>query len=221
MFSFFFPPFCACWDLSVLHFFEELILNRSLQSWLVTIQATGNWYWNFYMAFSYRKLTAKLLWRGAECWKECQKLLNIAETIEHMRTSDLVDQDLANSSEGPLIQRRCPFSPVWWLYCTIFFITFPRITPISILREFFFSFCLKGKHLLLVELQLFVAIFTCHCNAIQKQIEIVMLFWSSVRDSFWNENHGKTGKLEHYQEQCLKNPFESESAYKCPISLLS
>ncbi|KAJ8634846.1 hypothetical protein MRB53_009113 [Persea americana] len=49
---------------------------------------------------------AKLLWRGAECWKECQKLLNIAETIEHMRTSDLVDQDLANSSEGPLIQRR-------------------------------------------------------------------------------------------------------------------
>lgn len=73
------------------------------------------------MAFSYCKLTAKLLWRGAECWKECQNLLNIAETIEHMRTSDLVDQDLANSSEGPLIQRRCPFSPLWWLYCIIFF----------------------------------------------------------------------------------------------------
>lgn len=99
-----------------------------------SIQAAGNWYWNFYMAFSYCKSTAKLLWRGAECWKECQKLLNIAETAEHMRTSDLVDQDLASSSDGPLIHRRCSFSSVWWLYCTIFFITFPRIIPISILR---------------------------------------------------------------------------------------
>ncbi|XP_077238045.1 FAD-dependent oxidoreductase family protein isoform X2 [Tasmannia lanceolata] len=49
---------------------------------------------------------AKLLWRGAECWKECLELLRIAEAAKNARTSDRGGQDLVHESDEVLVWRR-------------------------------------------------------------------------------------------------------------------
>lgn len=145
-FIFFFPPFVP-FITSLFCIFWGAILKQSFARLISFIQAIVNWYWIFTRHFlTLNKLTAKLLWRGAECWKECLKLLNIAETAENARTSYLGAQDLASSSDGLLIQRRCAFSSVWWFYCTIFLVHFwdfygifsscgIKIIPTSILNK--------------------------------------------------------------------------------------
>ncbi|KAF5182539.1 Fad-dependent oxidoreductase family protein [Thalictrum thalictroides] len=49
---------------------------------------------------------AKLLWRGAECWKECNKLLNIAEGAATTRKSEIVDKDLDHELGEVIVWRR-------------------------------------------------------------------------------------------------------------------
>ncbi|KAL5698797.1 hypothetical protein ACHQM5_029787 [Ranunculus cassubicifolius] len=49
---------------------------------------------------------AKLLWRGAECWKECMKLLNIAEEAAFARNAGNQGQDLDHTCEEVIVWRR-------------------------------------------------------------------------------------------------------------------
>ncbi|KAG0466934.1 hypothetical protein HPP92_018514 [Vanilla planifolia] len=49
---------------------------------------------------------AKLLWRGAESWKECMKLLTEAERVTGLSASRGTDENQTYSFDGPLILRR-------------------------------------------------------------------------------------------------------------------
>ncbi|XP_010929113.2 uncharacterized protein [Elaeis guineensis] len=49
---------------------------------------------------------AKLLWGGAECWKECLELLAVAEKTMQAGTSNRIMQDSSCTSDGTMIWRR-------------------------------------------------------------------------------------------------------------------
>lgn len=49
---------------------------------------------------------AKVLWRGAECWKECLELLTVAENAAQTKIPENIAHDSSCGSEGPIVLRR-------------------------------------------------------------------------------------------------------------------
>ncbi|XP_020091234.1 uncharacterized protein LOC109712205 [Ananas comosus] len=49
---------------------------------------------------------AKLLWKGAECWKECLQLLNVAERVNEATGSNQIIQDFTSKFDGTIVCRR-------------------------------------------------------------------------------------------------------------------
>lgn len=54
---------------------------------------------------------AKVLWRGAECWKECLKLLTVAESAVQARVSENIAHVSSCDSDGPIVLRRGILKP--------------------------------------------------------------------------------------------------------------
>ncbi|KAK9098407.1 hypothetical protein Syun_025452 [Stephania yunnanensis] len=54
---------------------------------------------------------AKLLWRGADCWRECLRLLNIAETTVASCKSDTPSLDFKRDANETIVWRRGIFRP--------------------------------------------------------------------------------------------------------------
>ena len=55
--------------------------------------------------YSVQILAAKLLWRGAECWKESLNLLSIAEAAWHSRDSTSETQEFDQELDGFIVRR--------------------------------------------------------------------------------------------------------------------
>ena len=63
-------------------------------------------------------LAVKLLWRGAECWKECLKLLSIAEQAANSEVLVSESGEFGQDFGGFIVRRR-------FVFCSLKYVCFP------------------------------------------------------------------------------------------------
>lgn len=66
-------------------------------------------------------MSVKLLWKGAECWAECLKLLSVAESALHPKELDSEMNEYQNMNEFIVLRRSVTsFLLAWGSYMLIF-----------------------------------------------------------------------------------------------------